>query len=136
MLALVNLLNHRVLTNQLMSAPMGNRKLLRCSKDLGRVLAIAYLQIRKTNNLEPWIEEWMSGLKSCYPENSGKLGTSCGDGLAQLLISRQHMDEALHSCVNGLLSSYRSTVTESALAVAGKRLQDDVIVPVANLLAH
>ena len=108
MLALVNLLNHQVLTEATMSAPMGGRQLLRCSKDLGRVLAIAFLQLRRDPNegVEPWTDEWIDGLRACHPLSASRLAQGAGNGLRALLESRDHLGEAHHSCIHGLHTAH------------------------------
>lgn len=134
-LALVNLLNHPTLTPATMSAPIGGKTLRRCAKDLGRVLAITFLQLRQDRDLgvTGWVDEWTRALNTCYPTQVGQLAQRAGSGLEALLASPEYLEEAFHSCVHGLLHSFENLPVD-ALVVAGNRLLTDVIRPVAQAL--
>lgn len=132
-LALVNLLNHPGLTTETMSAQIGERTLYRCAKDLGRVLAITYLQLQQDRDrgIDTWIGEWTRALQTCYATHASELAQRTGSGLQALLGDRVYLDHALHSCVHGLLHSFPK-VTTDLLTAAGERLLADVIRPVAR----
>lgn len=132
MMALSNLLNHRTLTSHKMTEPIGDRILLRCSKDLGRVLAMGYLQLKQQQDIT-WGGDWVRALTHLFPEKARDYGLSCGEGFKALLASPHHMSEAHHSCVHGLLT--RHHVDERTLLAVGERLVADVFDPLATLLA-
>lgn len=132
-LALVNLLNHPRLTTEKMSARIGGRELYRCAKDLGRVLAITYLQLRQDpeRGVEVWTGEWTRALQAYHASHASELAQRAGSGLQSLLGDHEYLDHALHSCVYGLLHSFPN-VTTDMLKAAGERLLDDVIRRVAR----
>lgn len=132
MMALANLLNHPGLTAQTMSDPLGQRTLRRCSKDLGRVLALAYLQIKQHGEIDSWLDDWAKAMRDLYPEQAARHARDCGTGLVALMASEEHMDEATHSCTHGLLT--RQPVSQGALEAAGQRLVMDVIEPLPERL--
>ena len=129
MMALANLLEHPRTGPEEMSSLIGGRTLKRSNKDLGRVLAIATLY--DLDDYRPWASDWKQALESTFPEHWRELALRAGSGLRELLASRDDMDEALHSCVNGLLASQPPTL--EALEAAGMRVIDDAIMALEAL---
>lgn len=123
MMALANLLEHPTLGAATMSSPIGGRTLKRSNKDLGRVLAIATLA--DLDDYRPWGDLWHSALANTFPEEWRTLALRAGHGLRHLLKSEADLEEAHHSCINGLLSSQQTTL--GALRAAGDRLVGDAI---------
>lgn len=126
MMSLALLLEHPHISSQTMSGLIEGREIKRSNKDLGRVLAIVYLSIRKDENaLFDWPATWMSALKLHFHENWKQLLKGTGSGLRELLGSPNDLEEAWHTCNVGLLVSLQ--VTQEQLRIAGQRLIDDVL---------
>lgn len=128
MMALANLLSHPELGRQRMSDPFKGRKLLRSSKDLGRVLALAWLSGREA--ARGWLEDWQAGLRQCFPVRWRTLAARAGSGLQALLEDREALDEAAVTTEVGLLSG-RGVGAENLRAV-GLQLTADVLRPLAE----
>ncbi|MFH1132400.1 MAG: hypothetical protein V1754_13775, partial [Pseudomonadota bacterium] len=101
MMVLANLLAHPKIGQDTMSEPIGGRTLLRAAKDLGRVLALAWLA--GGEGVEQWVEPWNSALKKHYPNDHEKLAKHLGDGLRALLNDEEALDQARHANEVGLL---------------------------------
>lgn len=101
MMALANLLAHRELGTDTMSEPIGERMLLRSAKDLGRVLALAWLA--GGDDVEQWLDPWRVALSECFPDDHEELSTHVGDGLRALLENADALDQARHANEVGLL---------------------------------
>lgn len=108
-MALANLLSHPTLGVQRMSEPLGGRTLLRAAKDLGRVLALAWLEGRE--GVEAWKADWRRR------DRNGNLF----DGLRALLADPAALEEARLSVEVGLLSRMGVT-TDMLRAVADQVL--------------
>ena len=128
MMALANLLEHPRIKPEFMSALFAERRIKRTNKDLGRVLAIAFLAADEDK--ESWAREWNLALQRCFPKRRAELATKAGHGLRALLDSANDFEEALHTCANGLLAHRRVTLEQ--LRIAGERLMLDAIEPLAN----
>ena len=133
-MALANLLHHPTIGKQTMSSLIGGRSIKRGNKDLGRVLALAYLaEVRKEDSVQKWPAVWTAALQSRFPTTWRKLASQIGGGLRQLL-SRKHMpglEEAGHTCANGLLVSQPPTL--ALLRATGQRLLQDAVEPLEKL---
>lgn len=129
MMALANLLEHPRIGQETMSAGFAGRAdIKRSNKDLGRVLAIAYLAMAQdADALLAWSERWRDVLRDRFPDEWHELASRAGDGLRAVLASSSDMEQAWHTCVYGLLSSQQPTLDE--LKVAGERLVGDAIEP-------
>ena len=128
LMALANLLEHPKIRPERMSGLIENRSIKRSNKDLGRVLAIAYLNTAQNpDSLETWPEIWTSALQDRFPENWKELARNTGSGIRELLGSDPDLDEAYHTCRYGLLASQPPTVEQ--LQIAGERLLLDAIEP-------
>ena len=135
MMSLANLLEHPAIKPETMSALIGGREIKRSNKDLGRVLAIAHLaSIRDEDALLEWPEKWLRGLVTLLPEEIRGEIADFGSGIRQLLDEKyEHdLDEALHTCVYGLLAKLPPTMDQ--LKVAGERLLLDAVEPVEQVL--
>lgn len=133
MMALANLLHHPQIRADTMSGLIRERRIKRSNKDLGRVLAIAYLAERENENaLRNWPERCLQALKATFPERWRKLARTADSGLVQLLRPEHHEDleQAHHTCVNGLLAGLNPDLEE--LRITGERLLQDVFRPLAE----
>lgn len=101
MMALANLLAHPSLGSETMSEPIGGRTLLRSAKDLGRVLALAWLT--GAEGIEEWLDPWRDALASRFPDEQEELAAHVGDGLRELLDDENALDQARHANEVGLL---------------------------------
>ena len=132
MMALANLLHHPFIREERMSGPIEDRSIKRSNKDLGRVLAIAYLATAKDPDaLLDWADVWAEALHACFGNKFSALCSRAGDGLRQLLGSAVDMEEAAYTCAYGLLRSHRPTVEQ--LEIAGKRLVQDALDPLKTM---
>lgn len=111
-MALANLLSHPTLGAQRMSEAMGGRTLLRSAKDLGRVLALAWLEGRE--GAEAWAVEWRRRLGAARLRRAG-------DGLRALLADPAALEEARLTTEVGLLNGLGVT-TPMLRAVAEQLL--------------
>ena len=129
MMTLANLLHHPEIRPETMSGGgFGSNPVKRSNKDLGRVLALAYLT--QPGELETWSRRWMEALTAKYPSRARALALVAGSGLRQLLLSEEDMDQAILTCNLGLLSSME--VTRDMLAGTGQRLLAEVIEPLED----
>jgi len=129
-MALANLLSHPELGEQRMSDPIQGKRILRSAKDLGRVLALAWLEER--SETEAWLEEWRFLLRSCFPTQRRLLARRAGDGLRALLDNPPVLMDAQLTTSVGLLNGLGVSV--DMLRVTGERLFADVLVPLAERL--
>jgi hypothetical protein len=127
MMALSNLLSHRELGTTLISQPIGGRALLRSAKDLGRVLALAYLAGRAET--ETWPERWEEALRHHFPKEYREIAARAGQGLRELLEDHAAMEQALHAVGINLLSGLGLTIDH--LDATARRLMVDAIEPLA-----
>jgi hypothetical protein len=123
MMALANLLEHPEIKPDRMSSLFADRAIKRSNKDLGRVLAITTLA--DLDDYRPWAASWKKALEHCFPDEWRELASRAGSGLRQLMRSEADLDEAHHTCINGLLASQPPST--AALTAAGERLLGDAI---------
>ena len=123
MMALANLLEHPEIKSDRMSSLFAGRAIKRSNKDLGRVLAITTLA--DLNDYRPWAASWKKTLEHCFPDAWRELASRAGSGLRQLMQSNADLEEAHHTCINGLLASQPPTI--AAMSAAGDRLLGDAI---------
>lgn len=134
-MALANLLHHPAIGDQPMSGLIGGRRIKRSNKDLGRVLALAYLaEARQEDSLLAWPQVWAAALQSRFPTIWQSLVTNVGNGLRQLIQPENEadLDEARHTCEYGLLVSQAPSL--KLLEVTGKRLLQDAIEPLEKIV--
>lgn len=128
MMALANLLHHPSIGPETMSGLIDGRSIKRSNKDLGRVLALAYLATEQNEDvLRDWPALWAVALKNRFPETWASLCGRAGAGLRQLLASEADIEEAALTCAFGLLATYG--LTPQRLRIAGLRLVQDAIEP-------
>ncbi len=127
MMALANLLSHPRVGTARMGEPIGGRSLLRSVKDLGRVLALAWLTGR--DETETWTARWETALRARFGEEAGSMAKVADRGLRELLEDGGALDEARHAVDIGLLAG--KAITEDQLRATGQRLLADVLVPLA-----
>lgn len=125
MMALANLLAHREIGPELMSEPIFGRTLLRAAKDLGRVLALAWLA--GAAGVDQWAELWRLALQKCYPTDHDELARHVGDGLRDILTDYDILEQARHANEVGLLRGKRVTVEQ--IRAVGERLLVFVVEP-------
>lgn len=123
-MALANLLHHPHIEDKRMSGSIEGRQIKRANKDLGRVVAMAYISdIIDEDAVEGWPEVWRQALEALgAPESTRAKLTGINSGVEYLLTSRDDQDEALHSINNGLLSSRPMDLRQFQIAI-GRYLQ-------------
>lgn len=122
-MALANLLAHAEIRTDLISQSIHGVFVKRSNKDLGRVLAIAFLSGDEA--VQGWAEIWWDDLRTCFPDEPVVLARRAGSGLRALLDSPEDLEEARHTCVYGLLAQRRPG-TDALLAVGGRLVQDAI----------
>jgi len=122
-MTLANLLEHPIIKMDMMSSLFAGRAIKRSNKDLGRVLAITILA--DLDDYSPWADAWKATLEACFPEEWKMIAANTGSGLRSLLNSDEDIEQAQHTCANGLLASQPPTLNE--LRTAGERLLGDAI---------
>jgi hypothetical protein len=128
LMALANMLEHPQIKPELMSGLIQGRAVKRSNKDLGRVLAIAFLSTANDpDSLEDWPKIWEQALKKRFPDEWRGLAANCGSGIRKLLGSDPDFNEAWHTCRYGLLASLH--VGAEQLRIAGQRLLQDAVEP-------
>ncbi|MGD0768334.1 MAG: hypothetical protein ABSB42_09095 [Tepidisphaeraceae bacterium] len=130
MMALSNLLSHAVVSDvEIESGEF--RGLRRCAKDLGRVLALAFLSGREKT--EKWVDRWQYGLEKAFPKSWRKYASEAGAGLREMLADEGVMEEARRTTDYGLLSGMDIGVQE--LRGIGSRILADAIEPLEQRAA-
>ncbi len=113
MMALANLLEHPEIGPQLIEGTSTKRS----NKDLGRVLALAWLS---NGEYEHWGVEWIKALQRMFPTKREELAARVGQGLQALIDSPRDLEQAVQTCNNGLLAN--KNVTGKELELTAKRL--------------
>jgi hypothetical protein len=133
MMALANMFEHTEIKSDTMSGLIQGRTIKRSNKDLGRVLAIAYLSTKQdADSMEKWPAIWEQALQNCFPDECQSLAKETGSGIRQLLESESDLEEAYHTCRYGLLASAPPDMEQ--LLIAGKRLLQDAVEPLEALV--
>ena len=127
--ALANLLAHETVGKERMGSAGAMEGLLRSAKDLGRVLALAWLAGREET--EAWLPRWSAGLAACFPDRRSELAKRAGAGLRELLDNSSALEEARITADIGLLSGRK--ITGEMLKATGERLFQDVLGPLAEM---
>jgi hypothetical protein len=129
MMALANLLSHPTLERDVfISKPEGGRPIMRSAKDLGRVLALAWLT--KPSELATWPALWREALRKRFPKEHTGLARRAGDGLRMLLADPDALDQARHSVDVGLLSGHG--IAAGNLAAVGAQVIGLLLDPLAR----
>ncbi len=121
MMALANLLAHPALDPTLIAGT----EIRRSAKDLGRVLALAWLEGR--DGTERWPALWKGGLDLCFPQSGIALAAQVAIGLRALLEDPAALDEAILTMRTGLLAGVH--LTHEVLRTTAARLELDVFGP-------
>lgn len=132
MMALANMLHHPAIKVELISGTSWKR----ANKDLGRVLALAYLTVERDrkaggDEFERWPNSMWAALQSKFPTASAELARQAATGVRALLASPEDLDQALAIVNVGLLASL--DVNRDAFAATGRRLLAEVMEPLAAL---
>lgn len=132
MMALANLLHHPTIGTATMSGGFfGATPVKRANKDLGRVMALAYLSLENDRDaMERWSESWRDALSARYPLRIEDLTARLGLGLVELMASRDDFNEAVRTCSLGLLRSM--DVGPKALEATARRLIAEAIEPLTE----
>lgn len=121
MMALANLLHHPTIGEAVMSQYFSSRKIKRSNKDLGRVVALAFLADRQDENaLEAWRGRWQEALDEMAADHAAQHLAAAPRGLHALLASPPDIEQALHTVNNGLLSG--TPITADQFVIALRRL--------------
>ena len=133
MMVLANMLSHPKIGPEAMSAGFAGRpEVKRSNKDLGRVLAIAYLATREDENtLLNWPDLWLVALQKKFAEEAMTLVKQVGSGIRELLENDDDLEQAYFTCTNGLLSSVQ--ISPEQFKLAGVRLLQDAIIPLEEI---
>ena len=134
MMALANMLHHPVIAADLITGTTNKRS----NKDLGRVLALAWLTAEQdrrdgTEELDAWAPRMADALRARFPNRAKPLALGAGAGIRALMASNGDLDEALTMCNKGLLASLE--VSRGAFAATGRRFIQQVIEPLEDAAA-
>ena len=132
MMALANMLHHRAIGPELINETTDKRS----NKDLGRVLALAWLTQELdnrlgTDTLYEWPVAMAIALQEKFPERAKELALGAGDGIDALLQSPADMDQALAICNRGLMASLE--VGRPGFLAIGRRFRQIVLEPLQEV---
>ena len=120
------MMEHPRIDARLLSQPFAGRRIKRSNKDLGRVIAIATLA--NLRDYGPWTRSWHDALRACFADRWKDVARCTGEGLRALLQSDGDLEEARHTCVNGLPGSASPLpLTSQAMRATGLRLLAEAI---------
>jgi len=118
MMALANLLHHPAIDPTPMSKPFAGISIKRSNKDLGRVVAMAFLADQQDEDaLERWGQRWSEALYDMAPVHAARLLDVAPRGLHALLANAGDIHQALHTVNNGLLTASRLTADQFVIAI-------------------
>jgi hypothetical protein len=100
----------------------------RSNKDLGRVLALAWLAtVRDEDALLAWPARWRAALKRRFPGDWRDLAVVAGDGLQALLDRPADLAQATVICNLSLLAG--RDLDARNLRATGRRILQDAVAP-------
>jgi hypothetical protein len=124
MMALANMLHYPAIGPDLIQGTTDRRS----NKDIGRVLALAWLSnARDENAMSAWSVNRQTALQKRFPGDWKDLAAHAGDGLRSLLASPPDLEQATRICNDGLLA--RRLVTSANLAAMRRRLLGEAVAP-------
>ena len=127
MMALANLLKHPTIKPELIS----DTDIKRSNKDLGRVLAVAFLSEGLAENaMTTWPPIWERALRTQFRVRWKELAGRAGRGMRQLLSHPEDLEQATEICNTGILA--HRPVTSEQLGLTGRRLLQDAIQPLEH----
>lgn len=129
MMALANLLHHPRIAPDLMAGTTDKRS----NKDLGRVLALAWLAMEKDRDaLDSWHPRWLAALRKRFLGEWRDLALRRGDGLRQLLDDKHtpDLDQATRLCNLSLLRGL--DVGPVQLRATARRVLGDAVRPLED----
>lgn len=126
MMVLANLLHHPEIAN----TTIAGTDYKRSNKDLGRVLALAYLTTERdrrdgTVELDAWASRMWQALQDKFGDQAAGLAKRAGSGLRALLASQADLEQALRIANLGLLASM--DVPVEGFSATGRRFMSEVI---------
>jgi hypothetical protein len=126
MMALANLLHHP----EIADTRIVGTDYKRSNKDLGRVLALAYLTVQRdrrdgTEEFDAWASRMWQALQEKFGNQAPRLAARAGAGLRALLAKPTDLDQALRIANLGLLASI--DVSIEAFRATGARVLVEVI---------
>lgn len=135
MMALANMLHHPTITDTLIVGTTWKR----ANKDLGRVLALAYLTIERdrrvgTEVLGEWPASMWAALQEKFGPDARELALRAGTGIRELMRSEIDLNQAGHIANLSLLASMDLGVEE--LLATARRLEAEVIEELELLAAE
>ena len=133
MMALANMLEHPTIGSEIMSGGFAGRPdIKRSNKDLGRVVAIAWLAVAEDHDaVLGWSDAWREALQDRFPDVWRKFAGLSGSGVRCLLASSGDLEQAWYTCTNGLLAS--DPPTQDAFRIAAERLLVDAVEPLERM---
>lgn len=128
MMALSNMLHHQTIGTDVILGTQDKRS----NKDLGRVLALAWLTSERDrrdslDELASWASRMGEALRTNFPDTAKELALAAGMGVRELMRSSADRDKALALCNKGLLASLE--VTREAFNAIGRRFIQQVVEP-------
>lgn len=129
MMALANLLHHPRVAPDFIVGTSDKRS----NKDLGRVLALAWLATEQDSDaLEAWHPRWLAALRTRFLDEWRELALRAGDGLRQLIHddNKPDLDQATRLCNLSLLRGL--DLGPDQLRATARRVLGDALGPIES----